>query len=268
MTSGMPLQVSISDRAAAIDSLLLNPGANAWALQDLKFWPERARLHYLPETLGRADFTYLLVTGHPGAQRHRTIILAGDPRRAGSLLGLLPDGPWVVRESPASMLGLLAERFPAAKVWHEQRMQVDRDSFRAPQPIGTVRRLEEKDLPALAAMTGTPPPAHAGLLQWINGAHLYGAWSEGQLAATASTFVTVPEVWELIGVETDAKFRRQGFGRQVTGMLTGVALRQSPIVTLTVLTDNDPAKRMYAGLGFRTCEDRIWLDNGTGSAPG
>jgi RimJ/RimL family protein N-acetyltransferase len=146
-------------------------------------------------------------------------------------------------------------------------MDVTAESFR-PAPIPNVRRLTVDDAPFVAAFFGAPPQAAESFRNWLQGAKaLMGAFEEDALQALGSTAMTLPEVWGLIAIETRPEARGRGFATQVTSALTQFALEQTPVVTLTMVTDNTPARKVYERLGYRTAQNRVWIDVGTGSTP-
>lgn len=260
-------KLSDEDRLLVIADLKINPGRNAWAIQDLERWPDKTTLYYRTDSIGIGNLTYLLLTGHPGAQQTKTIVLNGNSDLVEPLLEFLPAGKWILRETSAAMAPVIKSILPAAHFFLEDRMQVERVSFKPAKKTIPIRMLVESDAIALAEFQGAPPQAAPKFIQWIRGAKLLGAWEGPVLTAIASTFVTTAEVCELIGIETRNGFRGKGIGTQVTSALTEIALESAPIVTLTVLSDNEPALKMYRKLGYKKCEDRIWVDNGTGSIP-
>jgi ribosomal protein S18 acetylase RimI-like enzyme len=257
-----------ADRAAVTARLLESPGANSWAIQDLKVWPDATRLYYVKPRSGPVEpLSYLLETGHPGAQRSKVIVMGGTPEGVKPLLAKLPPGPWCMRETPAAIWPTITASVPKATVFWEQRMEATRASFRPAPGPGEARRLVASDAEALAEFHGAPPAAARGFLEWIQGAVLLGVWEGGNLMAIASTFVRLPEVWNLVGIATRKSARGRGFGTTVTNALTAAALEAAPLVTLTVLQDNDAARRLYTKLGYEPREDRIWIDNGAYSSP-
>lgn len=194
-------------------------------------------------------------------------MIGGTPEGVGPLLAELPPAPWVVRETPATLLPVLQKAFPEAKVFPEFRMEVTRATFKPCHRPGRARRLVDADVAQLADFSGAPPQAAPSFLPWIRGACLMGIFEGEQLVATASTFVQTPEVWELVAIKTRSAWRGKGYASEVTSALTAVALESTASVTLSVLQKNAPALALYRKLGFTQCEERIWFDNGANSSP-
>lgn len=262
-----PKLATPADYARILKLLRRDPGSNAWAIQDLIVWPETTRLYFCESENESAPLDYLLLTGHPGAQRVKTVVLSGSAERASSLLSHLPEGNWVAKETNAALLSMLQAAAPGAKVFLERRMETTREKFR-PQPgRGKTRRLIASDAQDLAKFQGMPPQTAANLLPWIEGAFLYGTFEGTQLAAIASTFVRLPDVCELVAVSTHQEYRGRGYASEVTSALTADCLEIAPVVSLTVVADNAPAIGLYEKLGFYACEARVWVDNGTNARP-
>lgn len=240
--------------------------AHAWAIQDLTRWPAAARFHHAADD-GPLGLSYLLESGHPASRGTTTVVLGGQPASVARLLELhLPSGPLVVRETDAALEPVLRACLPNARSWLEQRMDVTLESFRPAEPH-PCRRLVPADAPALARFHGAPPQAAAGMVGWIEGACLLGAFHAGELAAIASTMVEIPEVRVLVSIRARDDLRGRGYGLSVTSALTGVALAASGVASLTVRVDNARAIKVYEALGYVARELRIWIDHGTGAEP-
>lgn len=247
----------------ALPILRKSPIDHAWAIQDLTLWPDRSQLFWKE---GRGGISYVHLSGHPSQTRHRLAVLSDEGGVLEPLLEHLPDTPLVVRETPAAVRPLLERRLPGALFYEEQKMRVDRASFRA-RTAESVRRITLDDAPALAAFTGAPPQAAGGMRQWIQSAVILARLEGERIASLVTTIVRTPEVWHLAGIETKPEFRGRGYAAAVTSAITELGLAEVPSVTLTVLKSNAPALGLYEGLGFRHYADEIWMDFGTGARP-
>ncbi len=255
-----------SNRASLIERLRREPARHAVVLQDLLLWFEESRFHFVETPAG---LSYLHVSGHPAHQRrHPVIILDGEPAEVEALLRFVaPPAPFVVRETSDLHTSALREYFPEARFYFEQRMDLAKERFR-PAHRGFAREMTPEDAPALARFMGAPPAAAPALLGWIQGAEAFlGVFENDALIAVGSSFVTLPEVWTLIGIETHPRSRGRGFATEITSNLVEIALRETPLVSLTAVSDNVPAVKIYERLGFQRTQGRLWADCGAGSAP-
>lgn len=241
-----------------------DPCRHAWVLQDLRLWPDSSRNFALED---QGEWAYVHWTGHPSQRRNPAVMIDGPPHLVKPLLKYLPTGPFVVRESDAAVKDVVIEARPTARVFHEERMDVSAATFR-PAPIPHIRRLTADDAPFVARFFGAPPAATEAFVGWLQGAAAFmGAFEGDTLQALGSTAVSLPEVWGLIAIETRPEARGRGFATQVTSALTQFALEKAPVVSLTMVTDNAPARKVYERLGYRTAQNRIWIDVGTGATP-
>lgn len=243
-----------------------NKVRNAWAIQDLTVWPKQSKITFADNH--SSQFSYLLVTGHPASHEHPTLVADGDPAIVSLMLDQYEaDGPCIIRETSAQLQAVCSRRFPKGKVFIEQRMDVTKNSFII-QHRGLARSLTASDAEKLAAFFGAPPQAAPRFMGWLKGSRaFYGVFDGDKIVAIGSTMVSVPEAWSLVSIQTHKDYRGKGYGTEVTSALVERALHDTDTVTVTVVKDNAPAIRTYQKVGFKLAEDRIWLDNGTGSEP-
>lgn len=249
--------------APVLSKLKENPIEHAWTIQDLMRWPDNCEFHFRESAKG---LSYVLKSGHPATREGCAYILSDEGGELSSLLSHVSEKSFVIRESRASLWPQLQSHFPDAKVYFEQRMDVDRNSFR-PFVGAAVRRLETTDAEALAAFFGAPPQAARGFHGWIQGGILLAAFVDEKIASIGSVMVRTPDAWVLVSIETRPEFRGRGFAKAVTSALTDIALQEAAHVSLTVVKDNLAAIKVYSSLGYVAREDRIWVDNGLGAAP-
>lgn len=237
--------------------------ANALALQDLRIWPEQSKFFFMPE-----PFSYLHVSGHPAHHGSNIISLGGDHNGASELFNHFePKAPFVVRETNAKFAPAVRSFYPATKIYDEIRMDVTGETFK-PQHRGHARQLGANDAVRLADFFGAPPQAVGRFMGWLKGAKAFYAVFEGErIAALGSSFIAIPEVWNLVSIATHKDFRSRGFATEVTSALVARALEETKVVTVTVASDNIPALKTYAKIGFQKSQDRIWADCGANSHP-
>jgi ribosomal protein S18 acetylase RimI-like enzyme len=254
-----------SDFPRVVDRLMADPLRNAWAIQDLRRWPDTSRI-WCSDPTGDA-LAYVLESGHPGTRGGGVVIVSGPPMLVKPLLAVgLPDDGYVIRETSAELLPVIEEVTPTATVYPQIRMDVRTASFIA-HHNETDRKLSPEDAVAFAAFHGAPAAASGRFAGWLGGATLFGAFDGETLAAFGSTMVETPEVWIVVSISTRADYRGRGFGTRATSAITAAGLEAAECVSLTVAKDNAAAIRLYEKLGFTRREDRVWVDVGLGSAP-
>lgn len=239
---------------------------HALVIQDLLVWPERSKFHFINGTGGRLSYAH--ISGHPASEGSQVLVLDGEPTEVATLLThISPAAPFVVRETSAHLAPTISEYYPDAKLYFEQRMDVSPETFK-PAHQGRARQLTEEDAPALAGFLGAPPQAAPAFLGWIKGSRAFLGIFEGDLLLSmGSAMVSIPEAWNLVSIETRQDYRGKGLATEVTSSLVERALQETSVVTLTVVTDNTPALRLYGKLGFEAKQERLWADCGAGSAP-
>lgn len=251
------------DRDSLLRHLEQDPVENVWPIQDLLRWPESTKVH---ARINEKGLSCVILSGHPATLRTPTVILRNEGGELPSLLSHLPERPFVIRETPVALEPLLRPLFPEARFFHEQRMEVDRASFR-PVDHSSVRRLNENDAEAFAAFFGAPPRAAENFLGWLTGAVVVGSFVDDRIVAIGSTMAETDAAWMLASIETLPAHRGRGHAKAVTSALTEMALREVPYCTLTVRVDNLPAIRVYSRLGYVNKSERVWVDNGADFGP-
>jgi len=176
----------------------------------------------------------------------------------------------------AAYLAARTEHLPAvASIYRVEpgspmvRMWVDRSTFR-PYPAEVARLLpvEVSDLNRLYQLGFTawlPPSA-------VSEGIYYGIRVGGRLVGAAGTHVISPEArLGVVGnVMTHTDFRGRGYATAATGAVTADLLRFCDQVVLNVRSDNPPALRAYAKLGYREhvrFEERLIHRNGRALGP-
>ncbi len=104
-------------------------------------------------------------------------------------------------------------------------------------------------------MSSTPltrQSIHREILAEIDAPCLYASFKQGGTAVNSGLGVLDGPYFGLFDVLTGAAFRNRGFGtRFVAGMLAWAKARYASTAYLQVMEENEPARRMYARLGFQ-----------------
>jgi predicted GNAT family acetyltransferase len=79
---------------------------------------------------------------------------------------------------------------------------------------------------------------------------------DGSLLAVGGAELEASGVPHLAGIVTALDQRGQGLGTVVSAALTRWAVAQHGVCTLGMFSDNEPARRLYGRLGYRTA--RSW----------
>ncbi len=128
-----------------------------------------------------------------------------------------------------------------------------------PQPWHAVRWLSEESDYELAAdfwlRVGSPLARET----WQQAIQQYqfryaGAFYENTLLAIASLIPYSPVAWELGAVGTDEPYRRQGYGKQVTALVTAAILVEVPIATCTTDDNNEAMIRTALSIRYRIAD--------------
>lgn len=253
----------MNEKSTILKKLNENPIENAWAIQDLTMWPERTKI-FCSESL--KGFSYILISGHPSQGKYPLLILNDAGGNIETLFHHLPTSPFLIRETRASIVEKLNPLITKAEIYFEHRMDLAKEKAKLPSQI-KARRLTEDDAMALAQFRRAPPQAAEGMKFWIRGAVIMAIFENDQIVSMGTTIVRTEEVWDLAAIETLPEFRRKGYATDVVSALSKEAFKNVNTVTLTVLKNNIPAIKTYSKLGFVMKEDRVWIDNGTGSKP-
>jgi predicted GNAT family acetyltransferase len=174
-------------------------------------------------------------------------------------------GPTRVADAAIARLAAAGARFSYDE--RDAIHRLDAATLR-PQPAPGVRRATEEDIPALAGLRlhfdaeyfGTPPmsahrPWYLETARSYIARGAYLAERGGVAVAMAATEAEIPQVAQIGAVYTLPAYRAQGLARGVITALCQELLPGHQEVSLMVRTDNEPARRAYAALGFAPCGD-------------
>lgn len=240
-----------------------DPAANGLVLQDLLRFKQSTQVFFTEN-----PFSYIHISGHPAYAGSKVISMGGESSAAANLLDhVKPQAPFTVRETDSKFTAAVREYYSGAVVYDEYRMDVTREQFKK-QHRGIARQIKESDLESLAEFFGAPKQAAPKFMGWIKGARaIFGVFVDNKLVSMGSSFVAIPEIWNLVGIETKPEHRRKGLATEVTSSLVAAAMEETELVTLTVRSDNGPAISTYQKLGFQNAGRRVWIDCGAGTKP-
>lgn len=155
-------------------------------------------------------------------------------------------------DATAAFLPLLQMTFADLISWPQVIYTLERLAH-CPAPAGyTVRRLTDKDAPALAMLTAEN--------QWVSktwrtpadlvtGGHAWGAFAEQRLVSVACIFFLGDE-YEEIGIVTEAEFRGRGLAAACAAGLCADIQARGHIPSWTTATNNWASRRVAEKLGF------------------
>ncbi len=247
-----------------LKKLSQNPIENAWSIQDLTVWPGRTKIFFTDTPAG---FSYLLISGHPSQDRYPMVILNDSGGNVETLFQKLPTGPFVIRESRASILSKIQPLYPQANIYLEQRMDLKKTSAKLVEST-KARRLVVEDALKLAQFQGAPPQATTQMKMWIQGAVIMAIIEDEKIVSMGTTIVRTEDVWDLAAIKTHPEYRQRGYASDVVSALATEAFgNKVATVSLAVLKNNVAAIKTYSNLGFQAQEDRVWIDIGTGAKP-
>jgi len=246
------------ERAAVAD-----PVAHAYALWDLDRFPGPVR--FVSAVRAGATVAYLLVWQPEG--RPPMVHWVGEAVEG--LTDHLPARPVVVTGAEPVRDRVEQARGPALVY----PILVEFAPVGAPMPRsphdGQVRRLTRTDASHLAGLAeeGADVVAASYAHVDLDGEVVFGGFQEGRLMGVARAVVRLPRIWLVSGVFVRPSGRGQGWGLAVTRAVQAEARRAGAPTALFVREDNLAATAVYARLGFRPVERRVWLDCGLGLSP-
>jgi ribosomal protein S18 acetylase RimI-like enzyme len=181
------------------------------------------------------------------------LFLYGPNDELTALIDQLPAGEVQFMVRPENLPVLRQRLRPESEVemW---RMALDSEKFEEPVLEPGIRRLETEDLEAINQLIEGHPDQPDAFSQFqLEHGVFYGRWAENRLMAIAGTHVlsSLMDVAAVGNVFTDPSQRRRGFGRQVSAAVVADLCRQNiGTIVLNVAQANQPALRIYRGLGF------------------
>lgn len=185
------------------------------------------------------------------------LFATGDPALLARLFAEL-DAPRVSLQLLPGAVGALPPAYTAIEIKPMWRMTVSAASFR-PAAADDAARLDLSDAAAVAALfadareSGEEPPFYRPAM--LAEKSFRGIWEGAELVAVAGTHLFSPAlgVCTIGNVYTRRDRRRRGLAARATSAVVRHALAAAiPTIVLNVSQTNDPARRVYEQLGFRT----------------
>lgn len=169
------------------------------------------------------------------------------------------------------MTSFVVHHLPGARVILEDVMEAETGEELLGDALGVARSGPEH-AEAYVRLVVPPVVPRDGVLAERVRRHLvqdtvYGVLQEGALVAVAGCSGRTPWTWIVGGVETHPDRRRRGFARALTSAVTRERLDATGRVGLWVASENEAAKTLYRGLGFRKLDESAWIDMETGVTP-
>jgi len=249
-------------RQKVMEWLLQDPIGNLFAVYDITRDPGNTSLHLAVE--GRSIRGYLL---QYGGLSYPAAIVRGEEAAGFALLDLL-RGQKLVLFADTHLSNLVKQELEVEAVLEEDLMSVERSSARL--SASGARRLTTEDAPKVAGLysafreEGESPQSYA---EWLGKHVVYGAFSGSRLVSVGGTWAETDGCWMLGGIYTSPDMRNRGLATTVTSAITRDSLERTGKAALYVVSGNDPAIRVYEGIGYAKVGRRIWLDIGTGVKP-
>ncbi len=253
------------DRDWLLGEASRDPIAHAWAVWDLDHGGGRVRFTTLREH-GRPRAYLLVWYGLPSAPVVHWVGVPEDPRL---LLRSLPERP-LIAIVPAPVADAVAAARPPVVSYPLLVLALDPTAPEPARPPPEVRRLRRDDAPALERLAKSNPELLTAAYLAIDPGveQIWGVMDErGSLRAVARVQLALPKVWMIGGIYTAPDFRGRGLGTAVTSAATLAALAAGATPALVVREDNASARHIYASLGYRLVDHRVWIDAGVDRRP-
>lgn len=238
-----------------------------FAALDIIREPEKCRLHVARNRNRIVSYLHLYDDGTLPIYR-----LAGDPEGAAGLTGSI-GGSKSILLCQSHLREVVSGRFQSAPLYPEHMMVVDGSHYN-----GTVSEIAERLVPDDAGKlfglyasgefsSRTKFTSEEYYMTLLRKEAIFGIEVDGVLVSVATAYEGDGSFGVVGGVFTAAGHRGKGYGKAVTSAATKHVLSHADRCMLYVRTNNSPAVRAYEKIGYRTAEDWIFFDLGTGIVP-
>jgi RimJ/RimL family protein N-acetyltransferase len=258
------VSVDKTNRQWVVDQLRLDVITHVFAFYDLQYDQENTTMRLAVEN---SDLRGYILTYH--ALDFPSVVLECNSGDAAKLLEYAPRDKFIMH-APQHLLPIIESKFPESTHYVENWMLVKKGKAKFFQS-DHVRRLKEADGSKLASILSSrkdrPNQPEKRYSDWIKKKPMYGVFVNGELVSYAGSFIQTSEVWMIGGVYTPPDHRNKGYATLVTSAITREALEKSEAAALFVRSDNYPAIRTYAKIGYEKISEKLWVDVGTGRKP-
>jgi FR47-like protein len=239
---------------------------HVFAYYDLQREPEHTTVYAAYESNKQLKGYILIYT----ALDWTSVILESGEEAAEKLISHAPKNHFVMHTSP-NLLTAAKSMFPNAKHYIEDWMTVKKGEAKNFTTENTRKLQTKTDAKKLARLLSTRKDRKTinvnKHFEMLCKHPTYGVFKNNKLAAYASSFIQLPQIWMIGGVYTNLAYRNKGYATQATSAITQEALTQAEIAALFVRSDNHPAIKAYEKIGYRKIGEKLWIDVGTGMKP-
>lgn len=264
VSSSAPLIAHGIDRSWLERELRAHPIVHAFAAWDLLHAPDRVR--FVSFRTGDTTTAYLLIW--QGNNSYPVVHWIDAPHGPDELAEGLPERPLVAVVPPHARGAVEYHRGPVQS--YHVELWVHPHGASLPAGLSrTSRRLTPADENRLRDFVRVP---HDLLLSTypamdLAATYVVGSFEGEELVAVGRAAVELPDVWILSGIYTHPDHRGRGHAAAVTAGLTAAAHASGAVGALYVRSDNAPARRAYATVGYQFDSERFWLDAGANASP-
>lgn len=252
------------DRAWLLQASRKDPVRHAYALWDLDHEPIRAR--FVSYRTAQTTLAYLLVWS--GDSKATIVHWVGPGDEAAALASALPPRP-VVAVVPEEVGARVRSALAPVEAYSVLRLVAELPRTPVSASPSSARAVGALDAERLRAWAGTiDSPLVNGYRTFDPAVNVaWGAFEGDRIVGAAAAGVRLPDIWVLNGIYVEPGARGRGHGAALTAAAMAAARAAGARPTLYVREDNDPARRMYERLGFRTLDRLAWIDAGADRPP-
>jgi RimJ/RimL family protein N-acetyltransferase len=258
-------KVDENSKQHMIDCLKSDVIRHVFAFYDLQYEPQNTTVYATFENENLKGYILIYT-----ALEFPSVILECDEDAAGKLIEYAPENQFIVH-TPPNLLPAIMKRFPDAKHYMENWMQVKKGQAKFFRSIVVCRLRTVEDASKLANLLSTRKDRLAETVSryvnLVSKTPTYGVFINNELVAYAGSFCQLPQVWMIGGVFTHPDCRNRGYATLAVSAVTEEALKNAESAALFVRSDNYPAIRAYEKIGYKKIGEKLWVDVGAGRSP-